>query len=63
MLVRVRAALLPAAALLASGVLAAAAPAPQRVGWYPAGHYLEDDDARRDRLDWLRGQLSLSAEG
>jgi dienelactone hydrolase len=38
--------------------LAAAAPRPKRVRWYPAGHEL-DAAAIHDQLDWVAGELGL----
>ncbi len=34
------------------------AESPKSLKWYDAGHYL-DEEARRDRIAWLAGQLSL----
>jgi uncharacterized protein len=35
---------------------------PKSARWYDAGHYL-NDEARRDRIEWLSARLSLHGEG
>jgi len=32
---------------------------PKRVAWYDADHYLQNPDARKDRIDWLSSRLRL----
>ncbi len=47
-----------------AGNLYSAAGQPARVEWYEGGHALQQNaDATRDRLQWLRQELGLAADG